>query len=323
MIGVDEAGWPPCRAMKSSASSVWSGVFSANSSTPLRLRLAIPVSVPAGGSSSRPVTPRSAIAAMHRSQRTGEATWPTRRRRTSRPSWTTCPSRFDNSRVRGSWVEIARERWASRSTAGSMWTVWKAPATLSGIEPRPGRRVLGEGGELLDRPRGDDLAGAVVVGGGEALRLEGGGDLVRLAADDRGHRGRTGGAGRGHGAATFGDEDHRRLGGEDAHARGGGDLADGVAGGDADQRVRVRRVREQLERREQPGGHQQRLRDRGVPDGLGVGVDAVVLEVEPAHRAQPGQAVGEGGLFDPRAQEPGGLCALTGRDDRQHPFTLS
>ena len=39
------------------ASSNWSGVLRANSSTPLRLRLAMPVSVPAGGISNRPVTP--------------------------------------------------------------------------------------------------------------------------------------------------------------------------------------------------------------------------------------------------------------------------
>ena len=51
---------------------------------------------------SRPVTPKSAMAAMHRSQRTGAATWPTNRLRTSRPSWTTCPSAFDSKRVRGS-----------------------------------------------------------------------------------------------------------------------------------------------------------------------------------------------------------------------------
>src|SRR5918997_1953959 len=131
-IGVAEAT-RPCWCTKASASSSWSGVFNANSSTPFRLRLASPVRVPAGGISSSPVTPRSAIVARHRSQRTGEATWPTSRRSTSRPSCTTWPSALDSSRVRGSWVVMARARLARWATAGSMCTVWKAPATLSGI----------------------------------------------------------------------------------------------------------------------------------------------------------------------------------------------
>ena len=73
VIGEAEVA-PLCFCTNASASSIWSGVLSANSSTPFRLRLAMPASVPAGGISSSPVTPRSAIAAMHRSQRTGEAT---------------------------------------------------------------------------------------------------------------------------------------------------------------------------------------------------------------------------------------------------------
>ena len=53
-----------------------------------------------------------------------------------------------------------------------MCSVWNAPATESGIEPGLGRRVGLEGVELLERAGGDDLAGAVVVGGGEAVPLE-------------------------------------------------------------------------------------------------------------------------------------------------------
>ena len=78
-VGLPEIGEAERRAAvllgrTSIASGNWSGVFSAKRSTPLRLRLAMPVRVPAGGISSRPVTPRSAMAAMQRSHRTGEAT---------------------------------------------------------------------------------------------------------------------------------------------------------------------------------------------------------------------------------------------------------
>ena len=51
----------PCFATNARAASSWSGVLSANVSTPGSARLAMPVSVPAGGISSTPVTPRSAI----------------------------------------------------------------------------------------------------------------------------------------------------------------------------------------------------------------------------------------------------------------------
>ncbi len=70
---------------------------------------------------------------MHRSQRTGLETWETIRSRTSRPSCTTVPSRLEMTFARGSTVaieEASRVRW---STAGAMCSVWKAPATDSGI----------------------------------------------------------------------------------------------------------------------------------------------------------------------------------------------
>src|SRR6516165_1298088 len=66
-----------CAAMSSRAASSWSGDFSASSSTPGRARLASPVSVPPGASSISAVTPMSDMVSMHRSQRTGAATWAT------------------------------------------------------------------------------------------------------------------------------------------------------------------------------------------------------------------------------------------------------
>ena len=119
-VGLPSSGPPsPCFSTNARASSSWSGVFSANVSTPGIARRAIPVSVPAGGISSMPVTPRSCIVRMQRSQRTGELTWVTMRSSTSRPLWTMCPSRFESSRVRGSCVLIARAYPPSRSTACS------------------------------------------------------------------------------------------------------------------------------------------------------------------------------------------------------------
>ena len=130
----------PCLAQKARASSSWSGDLRAKASTPGSARLAMPVSVPAGGISSIPVTPRSAIVSMQRSQRTGCAIWPTIRRMISRPSWTTWPSRLEIHGVRGSWVETDRASSARWPTAGAMCSVWNAPATLSGM-----RRALAGG----------------------------------------------------------------------------------------------------------------------------------------------------------------------------------
>ncbi len=73
------------------------------------------------------------MVSMHRSQRTGLAICPTIRASTSWPSWTTLPSLLEMSGVRGSWTETERAILARWPTAGPMCSVWKAPATLSGI----------------------------------------------------------------------------------------------------------------------------------------------------------------------------------------------
>ena len=91
------------------------------------------------------------------------------------------------------------------------------------------RRVGRERRELLERARDDDLAGAVLVGGGEAVRLGLRDDLVAVAAEDGGHAGGGDGRRSGHRLAALADEHHRLLGGDDAGADGGGDLADAVA----------------------------------------------------------------------------------------------
>lgn len=70
---------------------------------------------------------------MHRSQRTGLLTWLTMRESTSRPEWMTAPSTLETSGTRASWVETARASRPISATAGDMYSVWKAPATLSGM----------------------------------------------------------------------------------------------------------------------------------------------------------------------------------------------
>ena len=149
----------------------------------------MPVRVPAGGISSRPVTPRSAIAGRHRSQRTGEATWATRRRSTSLPSWTTCPSALESSRVRGSWVEIeSGQRGQPVHSRGHVHRV-EGTGHAERDQPGPGRRV---------RPPGPRAARVVpaatiwpepllfaAVSPWPAMR---GQHLLGVAADHRGHR---------------------------------------------------------------------------------------------------------------------------------------
>ena len=75
---------------------------------------------------------------------------------------------------------------------------------------------------------------------------------------------------------------------------------------------------QQLPSGQQTGGDEQRLRHGGVADGVGVGLGAVVAQIELGDRREPIQSVGESLLGQPGSQEPGGLCALTGRDDGQH-----
>ena len=161
-------------------------------------RLARPASVPAGGSSMTPVTPSSRMVSMHRSQRTGLLTWPTRRaqhlaRRRARPS----PSRFESSRVRGSCVRDRARRSRPSVLDG------RAPCARCGTRRRPAAgcsRALAGGSaakrrELLQRAGGDDLAGAVDVGRGQAVLARCAAEhLVGVAAEDGGHAGRRDGA---------------------------------------------------------------------------------------------------------------------------------
>ena len=278
----------------------------------------MPVSVPAGGISSMPVTPRSDIVSMQRSQRTGWAIWPTMRSMISRPSWTIWPSRLEIHGVRGSWVDTERASVARWPTAGAMCSVWNAPATLSGISRALAGGSSAKAWSCSIVPAATIWPGAVVVGGDEALGLEGGQHLVAVAAEDGGHAGRGRRGGLGHRLAALADQHHRLLGGDRAGAGRGRELADAVAGDRADLAERVGRVREQLERGDQAGGDQQRLGDLGVADGLGVRLGAVVGQVEPGDGREPVEAGGERRVLEPGGEEAGGLGSLTGSDDDEH-----
>lgn len=106
------------------------GVFSARVFTPGSARLASPVRVPPGQTSISAVAPSSWKVSMHRSQRTGFATWPTSRCTTSAPVVTTLPSLFETYAIFGSTGLRASAACASFATAGAMWCVWNAPATF-------------------------------------------------------------------------------------------------------------------------------------------------------------------------------------------------
>src|SRR5450755_404743 len=135
--GVDEDAPVGSVASSLRAASRSSGVFRACRVTLGSARRARPVSVPAGGSSIRAVTPWSAIVAMQASQRTGVATCLTMRSSQSVPVVTTAPSVLDSRAIRGSCTVTVPAAARSAATAGAMCTVWKAPATGSGRSRAP------------------------------------------------------------------------------------------------------------------------------------------------------------------------------------------
>ena len=227
------------------------------------------------------------------------------------------------SRVRGSWTLTACAYDASVSTAEAMCSVWNAPATESGT-----RRALAGGSSLSAAscsivPAATTWPAPLTLAAVRPCRSSAAVDLVGVAAEDGGHAGRLEGRGVGHRPAALADQHHRLLGGDHAGAGGRRDLADAVPGGRADGVERVGRVREDLQRRHQPGGHQQRLGDRGVADRVGVGLGAVVHQVEPGAGREPAQPVLEVGELEPGTEEAGRLGALPGSNDDQHGSSLS
>lgn len=62
-------------------------------------------------------------------------------------------------------------------------------------------------------------------------------------------------------------------------------------------------------------GHQQRLRDVGLPNRVGIGIGAELCEVEPGHLRQCLQLGASGVVGEPGSQEARCLGALTWCED--------
>ena len=193
----------------------------------------------------------------------------------------------------------------------------------SGISRALAGGVVGEGGELLDGAGGDDLAGAVVVGRGQAVLASAASTssrspprtAVMLVGVVRG--------GRGHRVAALADQHHRLLGGDRPGAGGRGELADAVAGDGADLartrrpgagtargRPAGRRRPAAAGRRRCPGSCRRRPRCRSATRSRPATADSQVRRSAKRRDLEPGR------------QEAGGLGALAGSDDGEHTSTL-
>ena len=156
-----------------------------------------------------------------------------------------------------------------------------------------------------------------MLAGGEAVRLEGGQHLVRVAAEHGRHAGGGDRTGLCHGAAAVATSDDGLLVGDDPGERGGRELAHRVAGEDGTRAGEVSPGGEERRGGDEPGGDDERLRDRGVLDRVGVGLRAVCDEVETGGLAERGQLLTRSvRVLEPRGEEAGGLGALSGADDR-------
>ena len=195
-------------------------------------------------------------------------------------------------------------------------------------DPGAGRRGGGERGEGVERACRDHLAAAVHVRRDEAVLGESREHLVRVTAQHRAHAGRGRRRGAGHRGAAHGDEAQGLVVGQDARDRRRGELTDRVAGGHPDDVLGgdvERLVRAEVEdgpQARQRGGHEQRLRHGGVADGVGVRRGAVGDEIQAGRAGGPRDRLGDGRQLEPRGEHAGGLGALTGADDSEHPTTL-
>ena len=263
--------------------------------------------------------------ACTRSQRTGVATWSTRRASTARPSCTTAPSRLDSRRVRGSWVLTAAASARSRPTAGAMCTVWNAPATSSGRSRAPSGGSAASAASCSSVPAATIWPAPLSFAAMRPCSASLARTTSAVAAQDRGHPGGGRGCGLGHrlrrarGPGPCACSAEMTCGG-----RCGGQLADAVAGTDPDQPERVRRAREELEEGDEAGRDDQRLGDGGVADRRPRRPRCRSrARSMPAHGRQPGEPRLTPGQLEPGGEETGDLGALTGRDDGEHRPTVA
>ena len=209
-----------------------------------------------------------------------------------------------------------------------MCSVWNAPATCSAMtRARAGGRG-GEGGEGVERAGRDHLAAAVDVRGDEPVRRERREDLVGVAAEHRAHAGGVAAAARAIAAPRTATR--RRASSSVstpaiAAAASSPTECPAVTPTSRCAATAERRVGAEVEdgpQARQRGGHEQRLRDGGVPDGVGVGRGAVGDQVEARGRRGPRDRLGDGRQLEPGGEHAGGLGTLTGADDDEHPTTL-
>jgi len=79
---------------------------------------------------------------------------------------------------------------------------------------------------------------------------------------------------------------------------------------------------EQAQQVHEAGADDQRLRDGGVADGVGIRRRAVLDEVDSGYGGKPLQAFANAWDVQPRGEETGRLGALTGRNDNKHGRSL-
>ena len=182
-------------------------------------------------------------------------------------------------------------------------------------DPGLGRWGVAQRSDLLERAGGDHLARAVDVGRGQAERLEGAEHLVGVSAQHRGHAGGRDRAGLRHRTAASGDEGDGLFVGDDAGQGRGGQLTDGVAGEHRAGGDEVGARGEERRGDDETGRDDERLSNGGVLDGVGVGLGAVLEQVEARGVAERCQLLTRPVELEPGGEEAGGLGALSGAHD--------
>lgn len=148
----------------------------------------------------------------------------------------------------------------------------------------------------------------------EARALDRGEDGLELAADDGAHAGRLERGRASHAAGPVADEPDGAGVVEHARDRGRGELAHRVAGRDVDDLLSGTPVEQRAER-DEGRTDDEGLGDGRVPDRVGVGLGPVPDEVDAGRLGERGERLGRAGELEPRAQEAGGLGALTRAHD--------
>ena len=291
---------------------------------PRSARLARPVSVPAGGSSIIAVTP-SRLHGLHaqvppdrRADLVDDAVQPVRAGLHHRA----VPVREQRAvRVgRDDGLRRGGERIGGRRHVMGM----ERARDRQRPQPGPGRRILSERCQLDERAGGHDLARAVHVGRSQPGRLDRGEHVGLVAAEYGGHAGRLGRGGGCHAVGPDPDQAHGVLRAmitpASTPAASSPTLWPATATDCAADRVGP--GDDLIERGGDGGGHQQRLRDGGVPDLVGVGGCPAPDQIAAGELGPGLQPGGEAGQLQPGGEESRCLGTLTGSCDEEHCSSL-